>query len=165
MLRYICLTSLVFSGTVHAVAEEVQRIDASIPADDAFAAPEPLQLMEEGVVWLDLRMAPEFDPGIRQPDGTYLSLAEDCAFGPVEASVVSVNTGSNHLLMEVRMGTPEQHAGNILSCEYSPEYISEDGLGHSTRLKGCFFAHATSIPTAVSWVLNPLPASACGFGD
>lgn len=165
MYRSISLISLALFAAAPAGADDVQRIEASIPADEEYMAPEPLDLMEEGVVWLDLRMAQDFDPGVQQADGTYRSLVDDCAFGPVEASVVSVNTGSNHLLMEVRMGAPEQHAGNILSCEYSPEFITEYSLGHSTRLKGCFFAHATSIPTAVYWVLNPLPVSACGFGD
>jgi len=116
------------------------------------------------VVYLDLRIAPEFDPGLTLFDGTYGSMAE-CSFGEVTASGVSVMTGSNHLIMDIRMGTPEQHAANILSCEYSAAQISEAAFGHTTRLKGCFMAHAVSIPTAVQWVFNPLPASACGFGD
>lgn len=165
MPRYSCLILFVALSAAPAGAEDVQRIEAAIPAGEDFMAPGALEAMEEGVVWLDLRMAPEFDPDVQQPDGTFRSLVDDCAFGPVETSRLMVNTGSNHLLMEVRMGTPEQHAGNILSCEYSPDYISEHGPGHGTRLKGCFFAHAIPIPTAAYWVLNPLPASACGFGD
>lgn len=164
MFRTTWLIPLLLCGGAHADPVAMQRIVTSIPAATEDGAPIALQEMEEGVVYLDLRIAPEFDPSIQGSDGTYESLGE-CGFGPLEADMVSLNTGSNHLVMDVRMGTPEQHAANMLSCEYSPEHISDDGFGHTTRLTGCFFARSSYIPTAIYWSLNPLPASACGFGD
>ena len=145
-------------------ADAVQHISADLPGPVEFEAPEALEMMTEGVVLLDLRIAPELEPGILGADGSSGSL-EGCEFGPVEADIVRVATGSNHMLLEMRMGQPDQHAANLLSCNYDPSLISEDGVGHMIRLKGCFFAHAIAIPTAVQWRLNPLPASACSFGD
>jgi len=145
-------------------AAEVQQVVAELPGSEAFEAPEALQAMDEGVVWLDLTLSPENDPSIRQADGTWAPLGT-CDFGAVEASEISVPTGSNHMLLDVRLGTPDQHAANLLSCNYAPDLITEDGLGHRTRLTGCYFAHSVLIPTAVQWVLNPLPAETCGYGD
>ena len=161
-MRAMFLTLAVLAaGTASA---DVQQVVASIPGETEFEAPEALQNMQEGVVRLDLTIAQEFDPSIRQADGTW-QVPETCEFGPVEASEVSVPTGSNHQLLDVRLGTPDRHAANLLSCNYAPDLITEEGFGHRTRLAGCFYAHAVSIPTAVQWVLNPLPASACGFVD
>jgi hypothetical protein len=142
----------------------IQHISADLPGPVEFEAPEALEMMTEGVVLLDLRIAPELAPGILMADGSSGSL-EACDFGPVDADTVRVATGSNHMLLDVRMGRPDQHAANLLSCNYDPSLISEDGFGHISRLKGCFLAHAIAIPTAVQWRLNPLPASACSFGD
>jgi hypothetical protein len=43
--------------------------------------------------------------------------------------------------------------------------MTDDNPGTVYRLRGCFLPQSVSIPTAVQWVLNPLPASACGLGD
>ena len=166
MKRFVHIGTAATILATSAMAESgaVQRVDADLPGPIEFEAPEALQAMTEGVVWLDLRIAPELEPAIILKDGNYGSL-DGCEFGPVEADMVMVATGSNHMILEVRTGDPEQHAGNLLSCNYDPNLISDDGFGHMTRLKGCFFAHAISIPTAVHWRLNPLPAEACGFGE
>lgn len=145
-------------------AADVQKIVAELPANEDFEAPEVLQDMTEGVVWLDLTIAPSLDPSIEAPDGTYQDQACN-RFEPIEARSVSVRTGSSHLLLNVRPGLPEQYGANLVSCEYAPQYSSDFEPGHVTRVKGCYYAHATSIPTAVNWILNPLPASACGIGD
>ena len=58
----------------------------------------------------------------------------------------------------------EYHA-NLFTCEYDPARATEDDPGTTYRLRGCFLPQSVSIPTAVQWVLNPLPASACGLGD
>ena len=145
-------------------AAEVQQVVASLPGETEFEAPAPLQDMREGVVWLDLTIAPSLEPSIVMDDGTWSDNQCD-GFGPIDASAVSISTGSNHMLLEVRPGTPEEHAANLVSCDYAPQFATDSEIGHVTRVKGCYFAHATSIPTAVSWILNPLPASACGFGD
>ncbi|MAN47173.1 MAG: hypothetical protein GYB49_07975 [Alphaproteobacteria bacterium] len=142
----------------------VQVITADLPGPVEFEAPEALQNMEEGVVLLDLSIVSDLDPGIKLTDGTWGTL-EGCEFGAVEAETVMIKTGSNHMLLEVRMGDPDTHAANLLSCNYRPDLISDDGFGHLTRLKGCFYAHNIAIPTALHWRLNPLPAQACGIGD
>lgn len=165
MKRYV-LIGLAIGIALPALADPaaVQYISADLPGPVEFEAPEALEGMTEGIVLLDLRIAPKLEPGILKADGSSGSL-EGCEFGPVDAETVRVATGSNHMLLEVRMGQPDQHAANLLSCNYDPGLISEEGLGHMIRLKGCFFAHAIAIPTAVQWRLNPLPASACSFAD
>jgi len=164
MRPFILAIAALMAGTAAADDMDVQKITATLPSVDAFSAPEAIENMQEGVVLLDLTMEPSVDPGVSLRDGTGMTM-QACAFEPIDAETVSVPTGSNHILMEVRMGSPELHAANILSCDYSAAFITDEDLGHVTRLKGCFLAHATSIPTAVYWVLNPLPAAACGFGD
>ncbi|MEZ6013459.1 MAG: hypothetical protein R3C08_16515, partial [Hyphomonas sp.] len=114
--------------------------------------------------WLDLTMEPSLAPSIERADGSYESL-EVCEPGPVAASTVSVRTGSNHLLLDVHLGAPDRHAANLLSCNYAPQFGTESDFGTTTRLTGCYFANAVSIPTAVQWILNPLPADACHYGD
>jgi hypothetical protein len=166
MTRFVFLGAVTAGCAAAAMAEsgDVQRIRADLPGPVEFEAPESLEMMTEGVVLLDLRIAPELEPGITLGDGSPGSL-DACEFGPVQAETVMVGTGSNHMMLEVHLGSPEHHAANLLSCNYDPGLISEDGFGHMTRLKGCFLAHAISIPTAVHWRLHPLPAKACGFGD
>ena len=149
---------------VGTAAADVQQVVANLPGETEFEAPEALQDMKEGVVWLDLTIAPELEPSIVMDDGTYSDNQCD-GFGPVEAGSVAVSTGSNHMLMDVRVGTPEQNPANLVSCDYAPQYAGELAPGRVTRVKGCYFAHAVSIPTAVQWILNPMPAGACGFGD
>jgi len=161
MRGWFLTLALLAAGTASA---EVQQVVANLPGETEFEAPEALQNMQEGVVWLDLAIAPPLEPSIVMDDGTWSDNQCD-GFGPIEAGAVSVSTGSNHMLMEVRPGTPQDHAANLVSCDYAPQFASDTDPGHVTRVKGCYFAHATSIPTAVSWILNPLPASACGFGD
>lgn len=147
-----------------AALADVQKITATLPGDVEYEAPEALQQMEEGVVWLDLTIAPSLEPSIINTNGEFSD--NQCeGHGPMDAKSVSVSTGSNHMLLEVRMGTPEQHAANIVSCDYAPQYMTDEDFGHVTRVKGCFYAHATSIPTAVWWILNPLPGEACRYGD
>ena len=164
MRTHFLVLALLAGGTAVAETPGVQAITAVIPGDTEFDAPEALQALQEGIVRLDLTLSPDFDPSIRQADDTWTPLG-DCQFGPVEAGEISVPTGSNHMLLDVRMGTSDRHAANLLSCNYAPDLITEDGLGHRTHLTGCFYAHSVSIPTAVQWVLNPMPASACGIGD
>jgi hypothetical protein len=115
-------------------------------------------------VRLDLTLQPPLEPTIESADGTYGPIP-DCAFGTQDAKEISVPTGSNHMLLSVRMGTPEDHPANLFSCEYDPANITDEDLGVSYRLRGCFLPQSVSIPTAVLWVMNPLPASACGIGD
>ena len=166
MIRLSVIATLASGLAAPCLAEtgSVQIVQATLPGPVEFEAPAALEAMMEGVVLLDLRIAPELEPGILSSDGRAGSL-EGCEFGPVEADTVMVATGSNHMILEVHMGDKAQHAANLLSCNYDPALITEEGFGHMTRLKGCFMAHAISIPTAVHWRLHPLPAEACGFGD
>lgn len=142
------------------------RLSASLPhAPSEGLPPEVLDPIEEGKpLLLDLMINAPLTPSLRQPDGTY-ALAESCDFGVVEASAVSVPTGSYHMLINAELGSPASHPASLLSCEYDPSQMTETSPGVRWRLKGCFLPHAVSIPTATLWQLNPLPASACGIGD
>jgi hypothetical protein len=115
-------------------------------------------------VRLDLIVRPPLDVSVAAADGTYTPLA-DCGFGPVDAGEISVPTGSNHMLLSVRLGTPSEHAANLLSCDYDASVLTDTPPGRVVRLRGCFLPQSVSIPTAVQWVLNPLPASACDLGN
>jgi len=115
-------------------------------------------------VRLDITLRSPLAPIVRGEDG-YFGLITECDFGPVGAEVISVPTGSNHMLLDVRMGSPVDHPANLFTCEYDPNNITDETLGTVYRLRGCFLPQSVSIPTAVKWVLNPLPASACGLGD
>ncbi|MBA3067072.1 MAG: hypothetical protein FP825_01160 [Hyphomonas sp.] len=115
-------------------------------------------------VRLDLTLRPPLELSLIGEDGLYGPLP-DCGFGPVDAREVAVPTGSNHMLMSVRMGSPVDHPANLLSCDYDPAELTDESPGVVVRLRGCFLPQSVSIPTAVQWVLNPLPASACGLGD
>ena len=121
-------------------------------------------LMDRVPVLLDLTIRPPLEIAVADADGLYGPL-QDCSFGPVEAGEISVPTGSNHMLMSVRLGTPADHPENLLSCEYDPSEMTDESPGEVVHVRGCFLPQSVSIPTAVQWVLNPLPASACGLGD
>ncbi|MDP3459101.1 MAG: hypothetical protein Q8S09_07485 [Hyphomonas sp.] len=121
-------------------------------------------LMDLVPVRLDLTIRPPLAPTVQDADGFYTPIT-GCSFGPMEAGVISVPTGSNHMLLDVRMGSPVDHPASLFACEYDPGNISEETLGTVYRLRGCFLPQSVSIPTAVQWVLNPLPAAACGLGD
>ncbi len=143
---------------------DVQQIVASLPGEVEFEAPAALQDMAEGPVWLDLTVAPPLDPSVQQEDGSWSGIVCD-SHGDVSAKSVSVPTGSNHLLLDIRPGSPDRHAANMVSCNYAPAHSTETDLGHVIRIKGCYFANSVSIPTAIQWILNPLPASDCNAGD
>ncbi len=115
-------------------------------------------------VRLDITLQPPLAPTVQGKDGDYGPIRE-CGFGPVAADVISVPTGSNHMLLDVRMGSPVDHPANLFTCEYDADNITDETFGTVYRLRGCFLPQSVSIPTAVQWVLNPLPASACGLGD
>jgi hypothetical protein len=115
-------------------------------------------------VRLDITLRPPLEPTVQGKDGYYGPIKE-CSFGAVRADVISVPTGSNHMLLDVRMGSPVDHPANLFTCEYDPANMTDDNPGTVYRLRGCFLPQSVSIPTAVQWVLNPLPASACGLGD
>jgi len=115
-------------------------------------------------VRLDVTLRPPLSPTVQGEDGFYTPIT-DCGFGPMDAGVLAVPTGSNHMLLDVRMGSPVDHPANLFTCEYDPASATGDDVGTTYRLRGCFLPQSVSIPTAVQWVLNPLPASACGLGD
>lgn len=121
-------------------------------------------LMDLVPVRLDLTLRPPLEPSVQGADGSYTAVT-GCGYGPLEAAVISVPTGSNHMLLDVRMGSPVDHPANLLACEYDPASMTAHAPGTVYRLRGCFLPQSVSIPTAVQWVLNPLPASACGLGD
>lgn len=127
--------------------------------------PSVLDTMTEGVpVRLDLTLRPPLEPAFVQVNGAYAE-AGGCDFGAVPATGISVPTGSHHMLLDVELGARETHPANLLSCEYDPSALGSDDLPAVWRLRGCFLPMAVSIPTAVVWTLNPLPAEACGFGN
>ena len=93
---------------------DVQQVVANLPEDVEFEAPAALQDMAEGPVWLDLTVAPPLDPSVQQEDGSWSGIVCD-SHGEVSAKSVSVPTGSNHLLLDIRPGSPERHAANMVS--------------------------------------------------
>lgn len=141
-------------------------IRGELPDLGAEALPPPLldSLMENTPVLLDLTLNPPLEVALEGADGTYESLT-DCQFGPVKANSISVPTGSHHMLLDVHLGDPDTYAANMLSCEYDPAIATDASLGTKARVRGCFLPQSVSIPTAIQWVLNPLPATACGIGD
>ncbi len=149
-----------------AEAKSVIEITATLADDpDDGLPPKSLDTLSDAApVKLDLTVLPPLMPAVQVGDGTWADIGP-CSFGPLDAAAVSVPTGSHHMLLEVRLGTPESHAANLLSCEYRPDAIDDETLGGAIRVRGCFLAQPVSIPTAVHWVLNPLPAEACGIGD
>lgn len=127
--------------------------------------PGALDALQDGLpVRLDLTLQPPLRPSLIQPDGLFDGAAP-CDFGPVPATEISIPTGSYHMMLDVRMGTPDAHPANLLSCDYDPAFLTDEDAGTTWRLRGCFLPQSVSIPTAVLWVLNPLPASACGISD
>ena len=143
---------------------DVKTVEGDLPGEAEFEALRGLEALEDrDVVLLDLNMLPLAWPSVMQADGTYTT-PQTCEFGMIEGvDQVSVPTGSNHLLMSVRLGDPERHAANGLSCEYSPVGGGEEMQDWARmRLTGCYLVRSVSIPTARQLVLNPLPAAACG---
>lgn len=149
-----------------ALAPAFTVLTAALPhAPSEGLAPSVLDALTEGVpVRLDLTLMPPLEPSFVQANGAYVP-AGACDFGAVPASAMSVPTGSYHMLLDVELGSRESHPANLLSCEYDPALLGEDGPAAKWRLRGCFLPLQVSIPTAAVWALNPLPASACGIGD
>lgn len=140
-------------------------ITGTLPEVGNDLPPEVLDpLMDLVPVRLDLTIRPPLELSVVGADGVHGPLPE-CGFGPVDVSEVAVPTGSNHMLMSVRLGSPVDHPANLLSCDYDPAEMTDTSPGLVVRLRGCFLPQSVSIPTAVQWVLNPLPAAACGLGD
>lgn len=170
MKKALAATATICSAIAMPLAADpvaVKAVAGDLPGEVEFEALAAIEALQDGdVAHLDLNMLPLAWPGLEMDDGT-LSTPDSCAFGMIEtAGRVSVPTGSNHLLMSVRLGAPETFAANGLSCEYGP---AVDGAGAERwarmRLTGCFLVREVSIPTARQLVLNPLPASACGLHD
>lgn len=149
-----------------AAAPGFVRLTATLPHGPSEGLPpEVLDPLADGVpVLLDLTLLPPLEPSFVQGAGTFVP-AGACDFGVVPATSISVPTGSHHMLLDVELGSRESHGANLLSCEYDPALLGGDGPPASWRLRGCFLPHSVSIPTAVAWALNPLPASACGIGN
>jgi hypothetical protein len=150
------------------VAQEVREVRAILPdpeAVDEFEAPEALnQIEDRTVILLDLTMSVEAYPSFENADGTYSGIDGDCEFGVMEGvRMLSIPTGSNHLLLSIRPGNPETHQANSVACEYMPSLQLGENIGQVMRVRGCYLANYISIPTAAQYVLNPLPASACGL--
>jgi hypothetical protein len=139
-------------------------ITGTLPEPGNSLPPDLLASLNDLVpVRLDLMLQPPLLPTAEKA-GADVPL-EDCAFGVVAADTVSVPTGSYHMILDVRLGSPEEHPANLLSCEYDTSSITDESLGLAYRIRGCYLPQSVSIPTAELWVLNPLPPAACGLGD
>jgi hypothetical protein len=169
-MRILALPFLLFAAGLNASAQtvpEVVKVEAILPnpqGDEMEPAP-ALELIEDhSVVLLDLTMSVEAYPSFENADGTFSQLEGDCEFGLMEdVRMMSVPTGSNHLLLNVRPGDPNQFAANSVSCDYMPSLQIGENIGQVIKVRGCYLANYHSIPTAAMYVLNPLPASACGL--
>ena len=131
----------------------IRQVTGKLPVETDLETLPAIEALGDGdIAWLDLEAV----------DGTF-STSENCDFGMIEtAGRVHVPTGSSHLLMSVRTGTPDLYAANGLSCEYD---AADPGGRGQMRLTGCYYVRVVSIPTARELVLNPLPASACALHD
>ena len=99
------------------------------------------------------------DPS-RGPTGGVID--DNCGFGLVgRARSLSLPTGSNHLLVDLALGSPDRYPANAVSCEYSPDQGTENPL--SVRIRGCFRVREITIPTARLLDLAALPGAACGL--
>ncbi|MEQ8300767.1 MAG: hypothetical protein RH945_09515 [Hyphomonas sp.] len=167
-MRLMTSTFLAFCTACAAMAQsapDVVNVTAILPDSLEFEASPALEAIEDhSVVLLDLTMSVEAYPSFENEDGTYSMLEGDCEFGPMEGvRMVSIPTGSNHLVMYVRPGDPARFAANGVSCEYMPSLQLGENIGQVVTVRGCYLANAHSIPTAGLVMLNPLPASACGL--
>jgi hypothetical protein len=167
-MRVMMLTLIAFFLAFAAMAQirpDVVTVSAILPDPQEFEVPPSIEAIEDhAVVLLDLTMSVEAYPSFENEDGTYSMLKGDCEFGPMEGvRMMSIPTGSNHLLMYVRPGDPAQFAANSVSCEYMPSLQLGENIGQVVTVRGCYLANAHSIPTAGLLMLNPLPASACGL--
>lgn len=169
-MRMIALPFFLFAFACAASAQsppDVLTVRAILPDPEAFEVPPELEKIEDySVVLLDLTMSVEAYPSFKNADGTYAGLDGDCEFGPMDGvDMMSVPTGSNHLLLNIRPGDPAQFAANSVSCEYMPSLQLGENIGQVMTVRGCYLANEHSIPTAALYVLNPLPASACGLAQ
>ncbi|MBU1286756.1 MAG: hypothetical protein KJ871_03430 [Alphaproteobacteria bacterium] len=169
-MRILALPFLLLAAALNASAQtvpEVVRVEAILPypqGDEMEPAPALEMIEDHAVVLLNLTMSVEAYPSFENEDGTFSQLEGDCEFGPMEGvRMMSVPTGSNHLLLNVRPGDPSQFAANSVSCDYMPSLQLGENIGQVMKVRGCYLANYHSIPTAAMYVLNPLPASACGL--
>ncbi|WP_084395883.1 hypothetical protein [Henriciella aquimarina] len=159
--------AMIVCGAATAQSAPVKVVEGDLPGEAEFEALAGLEELEDrDVVLLDLDMLPLAWPGVTDSDGNFTT-PQTCEFGMIEGvDEVSVPTGSNHLLMNVHLGDPQDHAANGLSCEYSPVSGGEAPQDWARmRLTGCYLVRSVSIPTARQLILSPLPASACGLHD
>jgi hypothetical protein len=156
------------SARAAAVATGIERVQLAFWEGPGELAPEVIDVLGDGdVVHLDLLVPPDAVAVRSVGAQGYGGNLTECGYGPVEnVGEVSVRTGSNHLLLVVRPGTPERHAANGVSCEYTPNVqadVAADPQDASVRVRGCYLASEVSIPTARMLVMNPLDAKACGL--
>jgi hypothetical protein len=144
----------------------IVSISETLPDFPADAAPASLDaLAEDTVVRLDLRLPQNVMPQVRKGSAWE---ALSCDPGPSSGfDEISVQTGSNHLLLSIMPGSPALHAANFVSCDYSVPSVAPqieggaDTLPVRLRIKGCYLVHESAIPTARQLILHPLPASNC----
>ncbi len=167
-MRLIALPFFLFAFACAATAQappEVLTVRAILPDPQEYEVPPDLEKIEDhSIVLLDLTMSVEAYPSFENADGTYSMLDGDCEFGPMDGvRMMSVPTGSNHLLLNIRPGDPAQFAANSVSCEYMPSLQLGENIDQVVTVRGCYLANAHAIPTATLYVLNPLPPRACGL--
>ncbi len=142
------------------------RIAETLSGAGPDTAPASLENLSEGTtVSIDLTLPTGVLPNVRRGDNWQM-LDAACAFGPVAGlDEISLPTGSNHLLLSVHPGSPEIHAANFVSCDYTAApptgTESADQPEISVRVRGCFYVHESAIPTARQLVLHPRVAEAC----
>ncbi len=113
---------------------------------------------------LSLALSPSAPVGLTYRSGGK-ELLQSCSYGPIEdVSEVDPSTPSNHLLVDIRPGSPERHAANGVFCEYALDRGAVVGEGFLT-VQGCYLARVFSIPTARQVSLRPLVPQACGWAQ
>lgn len=167
-MRMIILAFMAVCSASAALARtppDVVTVSAILPGPQEFEAPPAIEAIEDhSVVLLDLTLSVEAYPSFEGEDGLFSTLEGDCDFGPMQGDrMMSIPTGSNHLVMYVRPGDPARFAANGVTCEYMHSLQLGENIGQVVTVRGCYLANAHAIPTARLLMLNPLPARACGL--
>jgi hypothetical protein len=130
------------------------------------APPVGLDILKPGeTLWVELLMPIGVLPSVRRGE-SWAPLSPDCAHGAVHGlDEISMPTGYNHLIVSVVPGRAENHAANIVACDYA---IPDQGAPEETpqvrfRVSGCFTVNEVAIPTARELVFQPRAAEACGL--
>lgn len=143
-----------------------ELLSVSLGEGDLESPPPALDELQSGdTVWIALTLPVGQLPSVRRGDA-WAPLSPDCAHGPVNGlDEISLPTGYNHMVVSVVPGRADQHAANLVACDYALATQPEpaDVLPVRFRVTGCFMVQDVAIPTARQLIFQPRAAEACGL--